>query len=158
MIESFFLRKLLVRTGLARLLPCVRRELAGGEDFLHYYSDRTLAVPLDQLADPALLPNVHTPDSINLALGVPPCELPAQTSRVLAGQPSVPAWGDIDLRTELGTQLHLDHGVEYDPVDEVLITHGAIIDPTVDRYDVLHLVRGDTLVDIVPVEARGASQ
>lgn len=31
-------------------------------------------------------------------------------------------------------------------------------DPTVDRYDVLHLVRGDTLVDVVPVDARGRTQ
>jgi D-serine deaminase-like pyridoxal phosphate-dependent protein len=32
------------------------------------------------------------------------------------------------------------------------------VDPTVDKYDVIHLVRGDVLVDIAPVEARGASQ
>lgn len=32
------------------------------------------------------------------------------------------------------------------------------IDPTLDRYDLLHLVRGDTLVDIVRLEARGAAQ
>lgn len=32
------------------------------------------------------------------------------------------------------------------------------IDPTLDRYDVLHLVRGDVLEAIVPIEARGASQ
>jgi D-serine deaminase-like pyridoxal phosphate-dependent protein len=31
-------------------------------------------------------------------------------------------------------------------------------DPTIDRYDVLHLVRGDTLLEIVPIEARGRSQ
>ena len=31
-------------------------------------------------------------------------------------------------------------------------------DPTIDRYDVLHLVRGDTVVEIVPIEARGRSQ
>lgn len=31
-------------------------------------------------------------------------------------------------------------------------------DPTVDRYDVLHLARGDMLVEIVPVEGRGRSQ
>lgn len=31
-------------------------------------------------------------------------------------------------------------------------------DPTIDRYDLLHLVRGDVLVDIVPIEARGRSQ
>lgn len=32
------------------------------------------------------------------------------------------------------------------------------IDPTLDRYDVLHLVRGDVLEAVVPIEARGASQ
>jgi D-serine deaminase-like pyridoxal phosphate-dependent protein len=32
------------------------------------------------------------------------------------------------------------------------------VDPTLDRYDVLHLVRGDVLVEIAPIEARGASQ
>jgi D-serine deaminase-like pyridoxal phosphate-dependent protein len=32
------------------------------------------------------------------------------------------------------------------------------VDPTLDRYDVIHFVRGDALVEIAPVEARGASQ
>lgn len=32
------------------------------------------------------------------------------------------------------------------------------IDPTLDRYDLLHLVQDDMLVDIVRIEARGASQ
>jgi len=32
------------------------------------------------------------------------------------------------------------------------------VDPTLDRYDVIHFVRGDVLVEIAPVEARGASQ
>jgi len=32
------------------------------------------------------------------------------------------------------------------------------VDPTFDRYDQVFLVRGDTLVEIAPVEARGASQ
>jgi len=32
------------------------------------------------------------------------------------------------------------------------------IDPTFDRYDVLHLVRGDVLEAIVPIEGRGAGQ
>jgi D-serine deaminase-like pyridoxal phosphate-dependent protein len=32
------------------------------------------------------------------------------------------------------------------------------IDPTLDRYDLMHLVHGDVLVDIVRLEARGASQ
>jgi aspartate/methionine/tyrosine aminotransferase len=124
-IDSFVLRKLLARTGLARFVPSVRRALAGGEDYLRFYSDRTLAVPLDRLADAGLLPTVHTPDAINLALGSPPCELPLPAIRGLADRRPTPAWGDIDLRTELATQMHLDHGVEYDPADEVLITHGA---------------------------------
>ena len=32
------------------------------------------------------------------------------------------------------------------------------VDPTLDRYDVIHLVRGDVLVEIAPIEARGAGQ
>jgi D-serine deaminase-like pyridoxal phosphate-dependent protein len=32
------------------------------------------------------------------------------------------------------------------------------VDPTLDRYDAIFLVRGDALVEIVPIEARGASQ
>lgn len=31
-------------------------------------------------------------------------------------------------------------------------------DPTIDRYDLLHLVRGDVLVDLMRVDGRGASQ
>jgi len=32
------------------------------------------------------------------------------------------------------------------------------VDPTLDRYDVIHLVRGEVLAEIAPIEARGASQ
>lgn len=32
------------------------------------------------------------------------------------------------------------------------------IDPTLDKYEVIHLVRGDVLEGVVPVEGRGASQ
>jgi D-serine deaminase-like pyridoxal phosphate-dependent protein len=32
------------------------------------------------------------------------------------------------------------------------------VDPTLDRYDVIYFVRGDVLVEIAPIEARGASQ
>ncbi|HEY0436937.1 MAG TPA: alanine racemase [Phenylobacterium sp.] len=32
------------------------------------------------------------------------------------------------------------------------------VDPTLDRYEVLYLVRGDAIVEIAPIEARGASQ
>lgn len=125
MIDSFVVRKLLARTGLARFIPAVRRALAGGEDYLRYYSDRTLAVPLDRLTDPALLPGVQTPDSINLALGAPLCDLPQPTHRGLADHRPASAWGEPELRAALSTQLRLDHAAEYDPADEVLVTHGA---------------------------------
>ena len=32
------------------------------------------------------------------------------------------------------------------------------IDPTLDRYDFIHVVRGDVLVEVAPVEGRGGSQ
>ncbi len=35
---------------------------------------------------------------------------------------------------------------------------GGRVDPTLDRYDVIHFVRGDVLAEIDPIEARGASQ
>jgi aminotransferase len=124
-IESFFWRKVLVGTGLARFLPAVRRALDGGEDYLHRYSDRTLAAPLTELGDSALLPDVRTPDSINLALGAPVCELPLGIGRGLHDRRLPPAWGDAELRAELAAQFQLDHGAEHDPADEVLVTHGA---------------------------------
>ena len=93
MIDSYVLRKLLARSGLARFVPSVRRALAGGEDYLRFYSDRTLAVPLDHLADPALLPTVHTPDAINLALGSPPCEVPPPAVRGLADRRPASVFG-----------------------------------------------------------------
>jgi len=124
-LTPFFWRKLLARTGLARYVPAARRELDGAEDHLRFYSDRILAVPLADLLDPALMPDVSTPDSINLALGVPRCDLPTGVPRNVNGRRQADAWGDMELREELAARFHLDHGAEHDPADEVLITHGA---------------------------------
>jgi aspartate/methionine/tyrosine aminotransferase len=124
-IDSFFWRKLLAATGLARYVPAARRLLDGGEDYLRRYSDRTLAAPLADLQDNALLPHVATPDSINLALGAPPCELSFGIGRGLQDRRAPHAWGDPELRAELAARFQLDHGAEHDPADEVLITHGA---------------------------------
>jgi aminotransferase len=124
-LTPFFWRKLLARTGLARYVPAARRELRGAEEQLRFYSDRTLAVPLADLLDPALLPDVVTPDSINLALGVPRCDLPYGVPRNVNDRRPADAWGDFELREELAARFHLDHGAEHNPTDEVLITHGA---------------------------------
>lgn len=57
-----------------------------------------------------------------------------------------------------------EHGLLVRPEGEATVRGERVaftpghIDPTLDRYDVIHLVRGDVLVDIVPIEARGASQ
>jgi D-serine deaminase-like pyridoxal phosphate-dependent protein len=48
-----------------------------------------------------------------------------------------------------GLQIALGDRIEFE------VPH---CDPTVDRYDVLHLVRGSTLIEIVPIEGRGRSQ
>jgi aspartate/methionine/tyrosine aminotransferase len=123
--DSFFWRKLLVRTGAARLVPSVRRAMAGGEDYLRFYSDRTLGIPLTQLTDNALLPDVATPDSINLAVGAPRCEMPFGAGRGTHDQRPGSAWGDVELRAELAARFRFHHGAEHDPADEVLVTHGA---------------------------------
>ncbi len=57
-----------------------------------------------------------------------------------------------------------EHGLLTRPADRDLAVGDRVelvpphCDPTVDRYDVMHLVRGDVLVDVVPVDARGCSQ
>lgn len=57
-----------------------------------------------------------------------------------------------------------EHGLLMRPAGE-RVTRGervafapGHIDPTLDRYDLLHLVKGDVLVDIVRIEGRGGSQ
>lgn len=57
-----------------------------------------------------------------------------------------------------------EHGRLMRPVDAAVARGERVdfvpphVDPTLDRYDVMYLVRGDTLVEIAPLEARGASQ
>ncbi|MGZ6018955.1 MAG: alanine racemase [Phenylobacterium sp.] len=57
-----------------------------------------------------------------------------------------------------------EHGRLMRPDGEVVMRGERVdfvpphIDPTLDRYDVIHFVRGDVLVEVAPVEARGASQ
>ncbi|MFO0826086.1 MAG: hypothetical protein U0792_23720 [Gemmataceae bacterium] len=57
----FWLTKLLVRTGIAKFTPRAKRLTDGGTDFLRHYSDRVLAAPIEDLLDPAFVPD--TPGS-----------------------------------------------------------------------------------------------
>jgi aspartate/methionine/tyrosine aminotransferase len=123
----FFLAKLLVRTGLARFLPSVRRWTDGGGAFVRYYSDRVLAAPHAELHTAAEFLELHGPDAIDLAQGAPSFDLtPSGTTKLPVdrrGWPSV--WGMPELREAVAEKLRTDRDLSVSPADEVLITPGA---------------------------------
>jgi aspartate/methionine/tyrosine aminotransferase len=122
-----FLAKLLIRTGIARHLPAVRRLTDGGGDFLHYYSDRVLAAPHAELREAAALLERYGPEVIDLALGAPRFDLvPSASTKLPAdrrGWP--PPWGLPDLRVAVAETLLAERALPVSPADEVLVTHGA---------------------------------
>lgn len=127
MMESLFLSKLLIRTGIARFLPAARRLTDGGTSYLHYYSDQVLAAPLAQLRAFAAFQELHGPDAIDLALAAPRFDLvPSGSTKLPAdrrGWP--PSWGLPELREAVAEKLSADHHLAVSPSDEVLITHGG---------------------------------
>jgi aspartate/methionine/tyrosine aminotransferase len=122
-----FLARLLIRTGIARHLPAVRRLTDGGGDFLHYYSDRVLAAPHAELREAAALLERYGPEVIDLALGAPRFDLvPSASTKLPAdrrGWP--PPWGLPELRGAVAETLLAERALAVSPADEVLITHGA---------------------------------
>jgi aspartate/methionine/tyrosine aminotransferase len=122
-----FVKKLLIRTGIARWLPSVRRLTDGGADFLHYYSDRLLAAPHAELRDLAALLDAQGPDVIDLTAGSPRFDLmPSGGTKLPAdrrGWP--PSWGLSELRAAVAEKLLAGSGLAVSPADEVLVTHGA---------------------------------
>ena len=66
-MAPLFLKKLLIRTGLARLFPAVRRLVGDGAGFLHYYSDRLLAAPHAELKEAAEFLEPPHADAIKLS-------------------------------------------------------------------------------------------
>lgn len=125
MTLPFILKKLLVRTGLARFLPIAKRMSRGGADFLHYYGDRVLGAPLDELLDPSVFPDALAADVLNLNQAAPQFESPVTGVRVMAdrlGNP--PAEGLLSLRQALAEDAQR-RGRTVDPRTEVLVTHGA---------------------------------
>ena len=124
------LTRLLVRSGAARYLPAARRRAQGGEDFLHYYSDRVLAAPVAALTDPATFPSAPTPDVIDLTAGSPQFGSPVSLGRPAADRGTRPeAWGLPALRRAVSRTQALHTGSAQaagpDPEREVLITQGA---------------------------------
>jgi aspartate/methionine/tyrosine aminotransferase len=130
MPHSFWLFKILVRTGIARWLPSVRRRLDGGAPYLRYLSDRCLATPLDDLTDYASyvmsLANDRGlgGDAIDLAGLAPRFELPPPAPRTASSRGYPPPSGLPELRTAIADHL-ADGRLAVSPAEEVLITAGA---------------------------------
>jgi aspartate/methionine/tyrosine aminotransferase len=125
MALPFLLKKLLVRTGVARFLPAAKRMSRGCGDSLHYYGDRVLGAPLDELCDPAAFPEALAADVLNLNQPAPQFESPVTGVRVVAdrlGNP--PAEGLLSLRQAIADEAKA-RGRLFDPRTEVVVTHGA---------------------------------
>ena len=122
-----FLTKLLVRSGVARWLPRVRRWTDGGGKFLRYYSDRILCAPHQAIQEAATFLEAAGPDAIDLSLGAPRFDLvPSTTTRLPAdrrGWP--PIVGLPELRAAVAEKLLADNQLAVNPADQVLITLGA---------------------------------
>ncbi len=126
MAVPLLLKKLLAHTGAARFFPTARRLTDGGTDYLHYYSDRVLAAPLDELLDPATFPTPPGPEVMNLNLPAPRFDSPVTGGRVAAdrtGNP--PAWGLPQLREAIADDYRRRDGRSVDADEGVLVTHGA---------------------------------
>jgi aspartate/methionine/tyrosine aminotransferase len=126
-VADLFWIKLLIRTGIARLLPSVRRRLQGGETFLHYFSDALLSTPYGELTHAARFLELSAPDGIDLARGSPRLDLlPSANPRLAAdcrGYP--PMWGLPPLRDAIAHYLWTTHRLSARPRDEILVTPGA---------------------------------
>ena len=90
MARPFWLTKLLVRTGVARLLPAAHRLAPGGTAFLRYYSDRVLAAPHADLLDPAAFGSPPGPEVIDLNQPAPADTDPGRPSPAADNPRSMP--------------------------------------------------------------------
>jgi aspartate/methionine/tyrosine aminotransferase len=122
-----FLTKLLIRTGLVRLLPPLRRRAAGSAEYLHYYSNRLLATPLAELSAAAHWLEVRGPDAIDLAAGQPRWDLtPSASTWQPADRRGPPPPGGLpELRQAVADHLAAEQGLPVRADEEVLITAGA---------------------------------
>ena len=124
--SSFFTR-LLVRSGIAQVLPGIHRWSEGSQDFLHYYSDQVLQAPREALRDASVLIHSLPPDTIDLSVGTPKAD--RFSSSMSAVEPRrdawPPQWGLLELRQQIAQQLATTQGTTLDAENEVLITTGA---------------------------------
>jgi aspartate/methionine/tyrosine aminotransferase len=150
MSYPLFLVKLLIRTGIARFLSPARDWGDGAAGFLHYYSDRILTAPYQQLGAAAEFAEVQGPDAVDLALGAPRFDLiPSASTKLPADRRGwAPAAGLPELRQAVSEKLRADNQLAVHPADEVLITHGGIggVSTVLDTF----VNRGDRVVVFDP--------
>jgi aspartate/methionine/tyrosine aminotransferase len=159
-----WLARLLVRSGVARLLPGLQRRLDGGADFLRYYSDRLLGSPLGQLEDLAAALESDSPEVIDLSAGSPRFNLlPSSTTRLPVDRRAWPPLAGLpELRGAVAAKLLADNRLAVSPAEEVLVTAGAlgavqvILDAFVNRGD--RVVLPEPISPLYPllVRTRGA--
>ena len=127
MTFPFALTRWLARTGLARFFPNLDRQTDGAAIFLHYYGDRVLAAPLDELGLAARFWEATGPDTIDLARVEPRVDIaPSASTKLPTDRRGTPLpWGLPELRRAVADLLHADYGLTVDPIEEILITHGA---------------------------------
>lgn len=126
MALPLWLTKLLVRTGVARFTPRAKRLTDGGTAFLRYYSDRVLAAPVEELLDPAFVPDTLGPDVIDLNAAAPRSESGVSIGRLTADRRGNPhPQGLPELRTAIAERYKRLDGRTVNPDTEVLVTHGA---------------------------------
>ena len=125
MAVPFWLTKLLVRTGLARFTPRAARLTDGAPRFVRHFSDRVLAAPVDELLDPAYVPDTCGPEVTDLNPAFLRSESGVSLGRLTGerrGNP--PPSGLPELRQAIAARYRRLDGRTVDPND-ILVTHGA---------------------------------
>lgn len=160
-----WLARLLVHSGVAQLLPGLRRRLDGGTEYLRYYSDRLVSAPLAQLERLAAALEECPPDVIDLTAGSPRFDLlPSSTTRMPADRRGWPCvHGLPELRGAVAARLFEEARLVVSPAEEVLITAGAlgavqvILDALVNRGDAVVLSDPGSPMYPLLVRTRGAN-
>ena len=126
MIYPLFLTKLLIRSGLARWLPSIRRQIDGAGPFLHYYSNAVLRASVADIRLMGEFLEVKGPDAVNLAVSDPRFDLaPSASTKLPAERRGWPPFGGLpELREAVADKLEEDQSLSMNPTEEILITPG----------------------------------
>jgi aspartate/methionine/tyrosine aminotransferase len=152
--------KLLVKLGIARYLPSVRRLLDGPATALGYCSDRLLSAPLQDLEPLADALTPAAADTIDLAQGTPRFDLvPSGSSKLPADRRGWPPVAGIpELRQAIAGKLLTDNSLAVDPQAELLVTAGAlgaihtVLDTFINAGD--HVIVTDPVSPLYPLALR----